>query len=297
MNLELWKLFYEVACAKNISKASEKLHISQPAITKQIKKLEEELNCKLFIRNQKGVILTQDGETIFQDIKNALNAFELAEKKLKDNNELITGTIKIGITTSLAKSYLMPYIRKFHQLYPNIIFEISTDPTSLLKQELKKGKIDFIIAKFPPRITDEFEYIKIGTRQDCFVVNENYGELINKPLKLSEISNYPILLQKQPSSSRDYIENYCQNYNIKLHSVMEIASSNLLIEFAKIGSGIGVVTKEYIQKELSNKELYELNVNPKIPPRDFGIISLKENYLSKCSDEFYKYLINNRKAF
>ena len=100
MNLELWKLFYEVASAGNITKASERLHISQPAITKQIKKLEEDLNCKLFIRTQKGVILTNDGELIFQDIKNDLNAFELAEKSLvtrifytKELSELVSGQL------------------------------------------------------------------------------------------------------------------------------------------------------------------------------------------------------------
>ena len=78
MDLNLWAVFYEVACMKNISKTSEKLHISQPAITKQIKNLESYLNCKLFIRSQKGMILTKDGEKIFNDIKQGLNAFELA---------------------------------------------------------------------------------------------------------------------------------------------------------------------------------------------------------------------------
>lgn len=293
MNLDLWKLFYEVATAKNISKASEKLHISQPAITKQIQNLEEYLNCKLFIRSQKGVTLTLEGEMILQDIKNGLNAFELAEKKISDQNNILTGVIRIGITTTLAKTYLMPYIREFHKQHPKITFEISTDPTRLLKEELKKGKLDFIIAKFPLKNNDDFLYTKIGEMQDIFTVNNTYKNLMHRKIKLSELSNYPILLQKQPSSSRDYMEKFCNENKVKLNSIMEIASSNLLIEFAKIGYGIGVVTKEYVKKELASQELFELDVFPKIPKREFGIISLKNNYLSKASLEFLRNIIDS----
>ena len=141
MNLDWWKIFYEVALAQNISKASDKLHISQPAITKQIKNLEDYLNCKLFIRSQKGVILTPSGKAIFEDIKASLNLIKKAEQKIKDSNELLTGQIRIGISTTLAKTYLMPYIRKFNQKYPQVTFEISTDPTSYLKNSMRKGQI------------------------------------------------------------------------------------------------------------------------------------------------------------
>ncbi len=291
MDLELWRLFYEVATTKSFTQSSKKLHISQPAITKQIQNLENQLNCKLFIRTQKGVTLTKEAESIFGDIKKGLNAFELAEKKISDVNSMITGTIRLGVSTTMTKTYLMPYIKRFHKKHPNIVFEISTDPTSILKEELKKGKIDFIVAKFPPKINDDLEYTKIGPMQDIFVVSKDYKKLLDKKLCFEDILKYPILLQKRPSSSRDYIEKFCEENHYKLHSIMEIASSNLLIEFAKIGYGIGVVTREYVTKELERKELFEINITPSIPKRNFGIISLKKNYLSKGSAEFLNTLL------
>ncbi len=296
MNYDWWKIFYEIACAKSISKASDILHISQPALTKQIQNLENYLNSKLFIRTQKGVLLTSVGERILKDVKNGLNALELAEKKINSLNNLTEGTIRLGISTTLAKSFLMPYIRAFHQKHSKIVFEISTDPTSTLKKELKRGHLDFIIAKFPLKINDDLEYIKINYLHDIFIVSKDYQELINKSVSLQELANYPILLQKQPSSSRDYIEDYCSKNNIKLKSIMEIASSNLLIDFAKIGYGIGVVTKEYVQKELEKEELFEINIEPQIKKREFGIIMLKDNYLSKSSNEFINTLINENNA-
>ncbi len=290
MNLDLWKIFYEVANAKTISKASEKLHISQPAITKQIHNLEEYLNTKLFLRSKKGVILTTEGENIYNDIKNGLNSLSTAEKKIKDNIDIITGTIRIGVSTTLAKKYLMPYINSFHKLYPGITFEISTDPTNILKENLKKGSLDFIIAKFPLKIIDDFQYEQIGTMQDIFIASKEYPELINKKLNIKDLLNYQFILQRQPSSSRDYIDNYCYQNHIKLKSIMEIASANLLIEFVKIGYGIGVVTKEYVLDELKKKEIFKLDVSPKILERKFGIITMPDNYLSHASAKFHDYL-------
>ena len=284
MNLDLWKIFYEVANVNSISKASEKLHISQPAITKQIKNLEDYLDCNLFIRTKKGVILTTEGEAIYNDIKNGLNSFNMALKKINDKVNIVTGCIKIGISTTLAKKFLMPYINSFHKLYPGINFEIITDPTNMLKDALKKGNIDFIIAKFPLKITDDFKYEKIGTMQDIFIASNIYPELINKKIVINDLINYQFILQRQPSSSRDYVEEYCYNH------IMEVASASLLIEFVKIGYGIGVVTKEYVLEELKRKEIFELNVSPKISKRKFGIITLKENYLSHASQKFYDFL-------
>lgn len=291
MDLNLWSVFYEVAKIKNISKTSEKIHISQPAITKQIKNLEEHLNCKLFIRSQKGVILTKEAEKILKDVKQGLDALELAEKKINAHNMLTTGTIRIGIGATLTKVFLMKYIRKFHKKYSKIIFEIHTDPTHILKEKLKNGDLDFIIAKFPLKKKDEFEYTYIGTMQDIFVVNKDYKELLNQPLYITNIANYPILLQKQPSSSRDFIEEHCKKFGLELTSIMEIASARLLIEFTKVGYGIGVVTKEYVKKELEQKEIFELSITPSIPKRNFGLISLKQSYLSKCSQEFLKLIL------
>lgn len=295
MNLDLWKIFYEVANAKNISKASKNLHISQPAITKQIKNLEDQLDCQLFIRSQKGVILTEQGEMILQDIKNGLNYLENAEQKIIDTNKTLSGSIRIGSSTTLTKTYLMEYIEEFHKKYPKVTFEISTDPTSILKEKLKKGEIDFIIAKFPFEITDDFLYTKIGYIEDIFIASNAYKELFNKEIPLKDLVNYPILLQKNPSSSRDYIENFCKQNKVKLNSVMGIASSNLLIEFSKIGYGIGFVTKQYVKKELAAKEVFEISITPKIPKRTFGVISMKNGYIKKSCQEFLRQIMKTAK--
>lgn len=277
IDLELYRIFYVVAENESITKASAELFISQPAVTKQIRKLETILGCNLFIRTKKGLILTENGRVIYSDIKNAIKSFELAEKKLKHLQKLDTGTIKIGIGTTLTRKFLLPYLRDFHNSYPNIKIEIFTDPYKESKEKLKYGKIDFIISKIPDHMDDEFECVKLGDIHECFVVNDKYFSLTNKTIAINDVSNYPLLLQTTSSNIRNYFDEYCAFNNVKFDTIIEIASSSLLIDFVKIGFGVGVVTREYVKDDLENGTLYEVNVNPCIPTKSFGIIKLKNS--------------------
>ena len=147
MNLELYRIFYVVAEMKNITKASEILNISQPAVTKHIKNLEDQLGTPLFIRTKKGVVLNEYGKKIFLNVKQALTLLDESEKEIGKYKSMDKGTIKIGISTTLTKKYLLKYLEKFHTKYPNIIVDIYTDPTKELINKLKNGNIDLIISK------------------------------------------------------------------------------------------------------------------------------------------------------
>lgn len=283
IDLELYRIFYEVAKAGNITLAANNLNISQPAVTKHIKNLESQLNCSLFVRNHKGVILTEGGKRLYLNIKQALQLIENGENEIKKLTELKQGTLKIGISTTLTKKYLMNYIRTYHNLYPNIIIEISTDPTSQLKDQLREGKIDFILAKIPEEEENDLEYVDLGELEDIFIANNNYSELKNKIINVNELVKYPILLQKEPSSSRELMEEYFKRNQVKVQSIMNIASSNLLIDFVKIGYGIGVVTKQYVKEELEAQELFEVKVNPPFKKCHFGIIKLKNTIISSSA--------------
>ena len=159
INLELYRIFYVVAETKNITKASEILNISQPAVTKHIKNLEDQLGNPLFIRTKKGVILNEYGEKIFLKVKQALNLITESEKEISEYKSLDKGTIKIGISTTLARRYLIKRIKNFHEKYPNVVINIYTDPTKDLIKQLKNGTIDLIISKFPQNKDLDLDYI------------------------------------------------------------------------------------------------------------------------------------------
>ena len=272
IDFELYRIFYTVANNGNITKAAEELMISQPAISKSIKNLEEQLGGQLFVRTKRGVVLTDEGREFYNYIKQAIEFISSAENKFSELMNLETGSVKIGISSTLTKNFLMPYLREFHKLYPKIDIQIDTAVSAELLQKLRNGLIDIVI--FHVRDVDygkDIEITKCKEIGDCFVVNDSYTDLLNREVSLSELNKYPLLLQDQQSNARRFLDEYSKKYGVVLKPNIELASYALVVEFAKIGLGIGYVTKDYISKEIENKELYPINIKEKIPTRHIGI--------------------------
>lgn len=283
IDFELYRIFYVVANHSNITKASEELSISQPAISKSIKNLEEQLGGQLFVRTKRGVTLTEEGKEFYNYIKQAIEYINNAENKFTDLINLETGCIKIGISTTLTKEFLLPYLEEFHSSYPKINIQIITNLTSDLMSKLKNGLIDIVILNLNDKnYGNDIEIIKCRKINDCFVVNNKYGNLINREIALKDLNNYPLILQAKGSNTREFLDNIAKENDIILKPNIELASYSLVAEFSKIGLGIGYVTKEYIKDAIKNKELFELNIKEKIPSRYIGI-ALSKNHIPNFS--------------
>lgn len=293
INIELYRIFYVVAVNQNITKASEELNISQPAITKHIKNLEDSLGVILFNRTRKGVLLTPIGQKIFLEIKNALTILDNVENEIKNYKDNNCGTIRIGISTTLVR-VLMDYINDFYKKYPNVKIEINTDTTRDNIRLLQNGLLDLIVCKEPEKKDKDLNYIKIGDSSYEFVANKEIYSKINQPIELNSLIDYPILLQKEPSNSYFSAKKLFNENNIELDSKLNIGSSSLLVDFTKIGYGIGYVTKLYIENELMNKDLFIIKTIPETPKISYGIITLKNNILSSSTNNFINYLIKNK---
>ena len=283
IDFELYRIFYVVANHCNITKASEELSISQPAISKSIKNLEEQLGGQLFVRTKRGVFLTEEGKEFYNYIKQAIEYINNAENKFTDLINLETGCIKIGISTTLTKEFLLPYLEEFHSLYPKIDIQIITNLTSDLMPKLRNGLIDIVILNLNDKnYGNDTQIIKCRKINDCFVVNNKYKELIDKEVSLKDLNNYPLILQAKGSNTREFLDNIARENGVVLKPNIELASYSLVVEFSKIGLGIGYAIKEYIKQEIKNKELFELKVKEKIPSRYIGI-ALSKNHVPNFS--------------
>lgn len=278
INFELYRIFYVVANNGNITKASEELNISQPAVSKSIKNLEDQLGGTLFVRTKRGVILTEEGKEFYEYIRHAMEYINNAENKFTDLINLETGCIKIGISTTLTREFLLPYLEQFHELYPNIDIQIMTYLTSDLIPKLRNGLIDLIILNLNGyNYGDDIEMTKCRKINDCFVVSNKYIDLVNKELSLKDLNNYPLVLQAKGSNTREFLDNFAREHGVILKPNIELASYSLEVEFTRIGFGIGYATKEYIKDYLKNKQLYELKLKEKIPSRYIGIATSKNH--------------------
>ena len=141
-NLSSYRIFYTVTKTGNISKAAKELYISQPAISKSIQKLEESVNCKLFSRSSRGVVLTDEGQLLFNHVSEAFETLTLGEEKLKRSIELGVGHLTIGVSSTLCKYLLLPYLQEFIREKPHITISISCQSTNETLKLLEDNKID-----------------------------------------------------------------------------------------------------------------------------------------------------------
>ena len=278
IDYELYRVFYYVANLGNITLASKKLNISQPAVSKSIKNLEEQLGGQLFIRTRRGVKLTNEGEEFYYYMSQAMEFIKSAENKFNELTNLETGIIKIGISTTLTKKFLSPYLEIFHNKYPKIEIKIITSVTNELISQLRNGLIDILILNVTDKkYFNDIEIKKVKKIQDCFVVGKKYFNLLNKKLSLKKLNNYPLILQNNETNTRDFLNEVTKKYDIILTPTMELASFSLVVEFTKIGYGIGYVTKEFVKKDLKNGKLAELKIKENIPNRYIGIAISKKH--------------------
>lgn len=292
INLELYKVFYYVAKNESISRAANELSISQPAISKSIKSLEEQINTNLFTRKRDGVELTEAGETIFKKIKDAMDLIYSAENDLEVLTSMESGIINIGASKTILHEFLMPYIKDFHKKYPKINIRIFTDKTSDLIRKSKMGLIDVIFTNLPIALPTEFEEFKLMDLHDCFAVNKNYDYLLNRKIKKEDLEKLPLLVLTKGATTRIRLDDYCFDNNIEIHPEMEFGSNTLIKEFTEAGFGIGMLTEEHIKKELENGELFKLNIELPLKEKYLGMVWNTENK-SLVSKNFIKYIKNN----
>ena len=286
IDLELYRVFFVVAKHKHMTKASEELHISQPAISQSIKKLEEQLGGTLFLRSNKGMELTEEGKMFYEYVKGALELINNAENEFTSFKNLDKGEIKIGCSTTLTKLVLLDALKRFHPNYPNININITNDLTSNLINDLKLGKLDFVIFNESNIKESNLNLQKIKELKQGFVYNPLFYK--DEVKSFEDLNNYPLILQKEESNSRKLLDYIALNNNVKLIPKMEVVSQELITEFTNIGLGIGFVIIDLAKRNFNDLE--ELKLNKKIPNINVYLATNKYISLTFASKTFIKYI-------
>ncbi|WP_432662840.1 LysR family transcriptional regulator [Wukongibacter baidiensis] len=294
IDMELYRTFYTVAKHKNISKAADALFISQPAISKSIKKLEELIGCKLFIRNSRGVVLSKEGEILYKYVENAMGEITKGQNIIDKIIHKDRGLIRIGVSNTLCKYFVIPFLKFFHEKYPNIKIVIINKTTNDTLKMLNSGKIDFGIVSFP-FMHKEYNFIELMKIHDIFVAKKDYYKELSKSVSINTLSNYPIMLLDTDNITRQYIDKYFSLNGVAIEAEIEIGNMEFLIEFAKIGLGISAVIKEFVMKELEEGELEEISVMPEPASRSIGIVTHRNIPVSIASQTFINHLVDQYK--
>lgn len=288
--LDYYKIFYETARHSSFSTAARNLYVSQSAISQCISQLEQDLDTQLFVRTRRGVSLTKEGMLLFRKVESAIQAIEQGETLLARLHHLDSGSLIIAAGDTITRHYLLPYLEKFHALYPGIRIEMTNSYSSRLLQFVKEGKAELAFVNLPAD-DDELSIEPCFKIHDIFVCGPD--DRTNKSYSWQEVADMPLILLEQNSSSRRYIDKQFKSQHITLNPQIELAVHDLLIQFASIHLGTSCVIKEFSKDALEKGFIKELPINPPLPERYIGYAYLKHNPLSLPAQAFLN-LINEK---
>lgn len=292
INLNLYKIFYEVALSESISDASKKLFITQSAVSKAIKKLEEDLNTNLFYRNNKGVKLTDKGKELLFYVEEAFNNLVTAERTMIESQTLNKGKIAIGVPSQIGSFYIFEDITNFHKKYPNIEITIISKTTTQLLKLLEQHEIDFIIDTSP--INTKIDNIVIKPLievNNCFAIKADSSISIDEIKSISDLVNYPLVLPIKGTDNRKQLDKIFEKNNIELNNVINIHTSEMIVGAVKKDLGIGYIIYDVIKDNVENGEFKILNIKEKLPKITINLIYI-EKYLTIAPKFFIENYLN-----
>ncbi|QYR23876.1 LysR family transcriptional regulator [Paenibacillus sp. sptzw28] len=290
MNTEWYRIFLYTAKAGNLTKAAQELHITQPSVSYTLKQLEAGLGVKLFNRLSKGVRLTPEGAALLEYVEQSLSLLDAGERKIQSLKDLASGELRIGASGPVIKHLLLPALDQFHADHPGVRIRLFQGRTSEISSRLREGQIDIGLIHLPLPDPD-LEVKPLAAIQDSFVVGRAYRELAAHPISAGELFGpIPLLLPSRGSSTRQFADQWLSAHGLKAEADIELSSLDMLIECARRGYGAAFVTKSFVQQELTNGDLFELQPTEPIPARTVGIAVRRDLSLPIIARRFIELL-------
>lgn len=250
MNFSNLEYFVTVAEELNITKAAERLYISQQSLSNQIIKLENELNVKLFSRSP-SLALTYAGETLLRHAKNLLDSRDQMLKEIEDIKETKRGTIKIGVSHTRGRVLLPDILPSFQAKYPLVEVSLVEGNTETLESKLRHGEVDVALS-FAPRIQEGIESVELVTDRLLLVVphrfmDELFGkqadtmrEKFSQSADLSAFKDCPFLLLNKGNRIRTLVDSCFEKNGITPNIILETENTETAFSLARVGMGITV---------------------------------------------------------
>ena len=287
INYELYKVFYYVATTLSFSEASKQLFISQSAVSQAVKALEKKLDQTLFIRSTKRVQLTPEGEILLRHVEPAMNLIKRGESQLIDAASS-GGQIRIVASDTICRYFLVPYLKRFHEEFPNAHIKVTNETSLRCVELLETGQVDLIVPNYPnSNLSNLYSLRKIANFHDVFIANNSFSELQDRKIALRELLKYPIIMLEKQSTTSEFLHNLFQQRQLDLVPEIELSSNDLLLDLAKIGLGIAFLPDYCIQNKDDN--LFFVELDEELPSRQLAIAHNNHIPVSKVTQEFLNY--------
>ena len=288
-----YRIFYYVAKFCSFTKAANALMNNQPNVTRAIKNLEGELGCKLFVRSNRSVALTPEGERLYEHISVAFSHIEAAEKELLLDNSLQSGSISIGASEVALHCFLLPVLKEFREMYPGVRIRVSNHSTPQAIAALKEGLVDFAVVTTPTDIPKYTKKTILKEIQEIAVCGPAYSFLTEGQISVRVLSKYPLVSLGTHTKTYTFYADWFSQHGMIFTPDIEAATADQILPLVRNDLGIGFVPEEFLKSESEETGIYRVNLKEKIPARSVCMITSTERLLSIAAGQLEKIILRN----
>lgn len=284
MELRHLRYFKVVAELQHFHRAADKLFITQPALSSQIKQLEQELNTKLFDRVGRSVKLSESGELVLNAAKRILNDIELLKEAVSDIEHGQAGTLKVGVLQSINALYLRKLVIDFDKKHPNISLHVEEMSNQNIEKKLASGEIDIGIGFILQKDYENVQVEQLFSENWKLLVSPEHADLAQtimagKPHKLKAI------LLPEYFETRRIVNNYFKDNNIKYSNITEVNTISFILDLVESGLSFSILPEAFSVLK-ANHKLTLIDLNPELSPRTIGILMSKGSLRKKTTEKF-----------
>ncbi len=288
---DYYRIFYYVAKYKSFTQAARLLYNNQPNITRSMNNLEHELGCRLFVRSNRGVTLTPEGETLYAHVSIAFEQIHNAEMELADSKGLQKGIITLGASETALHSLVLSTLRKFHRAYPGIRIRISNHSTPQAISALKAGLSDFAVVTTPTNVSRPLIEIPLKPYQEILVASQQFSFLKRTEFHLEDILKYPFICLGKHTKTYEFYRQLFLKYNLNFQPDIEASTTDQILPMIQHDLGIGFIPKSFAKEALEKEEVFQIPLVEPIPERSICLIKDTSHPLSIAARELEKMIL------
>ncbi len=290
MELRLLEYFHAVCEELHFTRAAEKLGISQPTLSHQIKLLENQLDTVLFRRSGKQIQITESGMILLEYSLSIFQKMKLARIKINELKEMQRGKLSIGCS---GNHLINSSIISFHDQFPKIELSVVDTTTEDSIQKTLNGHFDLAVTLLPIN-NSQLEPIKLSESQFFVICSTDNSLAQFDTIDIKQLQNLPIFLLQKNFMIRKTIDQYCDNIGISLKPIVELSDVQSLLQMTIINKGITILPTSYVQN-IDTSRIKLIRLSNKIPKTDIGIIYPKNTFMPQPAEFFISHLVNNYK--
>lgn len=282
---DYYRIFYYVAKYQSFTRAANILMNNQPNITRAMNNLEKELDCRLFLRSNRGVTLTPEGRQLFSHVQIAYEQLLAGEYKLASGKKLQSGYVSIGASETALHGLLLPVLRQFRLSYPGIHIQITNHSTPQAVSAVKNGLVELAVVTTPTGVSSPLQEVRLMEFQDILIAGPHFSFLAEKSMHLRDLSLYPLICLGHETKTYEFYNQLFMQHSLILQPDIETATTDQVLPMVKNDLGLGFLPSVFAEEALKKGEVFALKLKESIPTRYICLVKDKSRPLSIASQE------------